>query len=128
MKQKMTVGTARTPAAMRTQRLRQMAATRILTRADDDRVALVRVFFTSVCRRGRECPPQRSSGFQPVSDSDNPVTPEIEGQFLIQPFDERRAVLVEEREEADRSFLGVAARKRERARVDELAPQRFVAP
>src|SRR6266851_2762627 len=38
----MTVGTASTAAVMRTQRLRQIAATRILTRA-----VFVRVFFTS---------------------------------------------------------------------------------
>jgi hypothetical protein len=38
----MTVGTASTAAVMRTQRFRQIAATRILTRA-----VFVRVFFTS---------------------------------------------------------------------------------
>src|SRR5258708_17956971 len=112
----MTVGTANTAAPTRTQRLRQIAAMRILTRAEDDRRALVRVFFTSYGVR------------ENALDRDNPVTPQIEGQLLVQPLDERRAVLVQEREKSDRSFLSVAAGERERASVDELTPQRFVAP
>jgi hypothetical protein len=42
----MTVGTARTAAVTRTQRLRQIAAMRILTRALVDRAGFVRGFFT----------------------------------------------------------------------------------
>src|SRR6185503_11116918 len=60
-------------------------------------------------------------------DRDDPVTTEVERQLFVQTIDERRAVLVEERDEPDGPLLGVAAREGERAGVDELAAQRFVA-
>src|ERR1700722_42431 len=92
-----TVGIASTMAAIRTQRCCQMMVTRKR-------------------RRG-------ASGL----DGDNPVAPEVERQLLVQAFDERGAVLVQERQEADGAFLGVAAGKGERPRVHELPAQRFVA-
>ena len=50
----------------------------------------------------------------------------VERQLLAQPIDQRRAVLVEELDEADVAFLRVAAGERLRLGVLELAPQRFV--
>src|SRR5579872_6880446 len=93
-----TAGIDSASAVSRTHRLRQSAATRMRTRAACD------------------------------LDRDNPVAPEIERQLLVQAFDERRAVQVQEREETDRALLRVAAGEGERARVDELAPECFVAP
>ena len=52
-----------------------------------------------------------------VLDGDNPVLPQVERQLLVQPIDERRAVLVQERHEADRPFLRVAAGEGQRPRV-----------
>jgi hypothetical protein len=85
-------------APTRTQRFRQMAATRIVKRA-------------------------------PLAvDGDNPVTPEIERELLVQTIDERRAVLIQERDEPDGSLLCVAAGEGEGSCVNELPPQRFIAP
>src|SRR5439155_21242479 len=56
------------------------------------------------------------------------MPPEIERQLFVQTIDERRAVLVQERDEADRPLLRVAAGKGERSCVNELPPQRFIAP
>ena len=53
----------------------------------------------------------------PTSDRDNPVMPQVERQLVVQPIDERRAVLVQERDEADRPFLRVAVGEGERARA-----------
>ena len=50
-------------------------------------------------------------------DRHNPVVPEVERQLFVEPIDERRTVLVEERDEPDRSFLCVTVGKGERARV-----------
>ena len=51
----------------------------------------------------------------------------IERKLVVEAFDERRAVLVQERDESDRAFLRVAAGEGERARVHELPAERFVA-
>src|SRR5206468_3486962 len=58
----------------------------------------------------------------------NPMTAQVERQFLVQTFDERRTVLVQEPHEPDSAFLRVTVWKGERACVDELSPQRFVTP
>src|SRR5262249_61647275 len=63
----------------------------------------------------------------PGLDDDNPVPPEVEREFLIQTFDERRAVGVEKRHESDRALLRVAAGEGERSCVHELTAKRFVA-
>src|SRR3954447_17308658 len=52
---------------------------------------------------------------------------EVEGELLVEPIDERGAVLVQKGDKADRPFLRMAAGKGERARVHELTAQRFVA-
>ena len=63
-----------------------------------------------------------------VSDRDDPMMAHIERQLVVQPIEEHEAVLIQERHESDRAFLGVAMRKGERARMGELAPQGVVAP
>src|SRR5262249_9794943 len=72
-----------------------------------------------------------SQSFEPESprgsDGDNPVMPEVERQFLVQTIDQRRPVLVQERDEAYRPLLSVPAREGERPRVDELPAEGFVA-
>ena len=112
---------------------------RILTRALVDRAGFVRGLFTSYelpspelvapsneprSNEPRATSPEcrATSTEQRSLDGDNPVTPQIEGQLLVQPVDERRAVLVQEREEANRSFLCVAAGEGEGTRVNELTP------
>src|SRR4051794_6886423 len=85
-------------AAQRTHRRRQTATTRIFRRALLDRL-----------------------------DRDNPVASHVEWKRFVQPLDERRSVLVEERHESDGPLLGVAVGEGEGARVHELAPQRLVA-
>src|SRR3954463_16225362 len=52
---------------------------------------------------------------------------EVEGELLVQPIDERGAVLFQKGDKADGPFLRMAAGKGERARVHELTAQRFVA-
>src|SRR5262249_54769602 len=59
---------------------------------------------------------------------DNPMPSQVEGELLVQPFYERRPVLIEEGDEADRALLRVAAGAGQRAGMHELTPQRFVAP
>src|SRR5262245_9155819 len=61
-------------------------------------------------------------------DADNPVMPGIEREFRLQPINERRSVLVEERNESDRAFLLVPLRKSERPRPIVLASERLVSP
>src|SRR6476659_6539772 len=99
MKQPTTSGSARAAAVSRTQRLRHTAATRILRRA--------------------------TSGFL---DRDNPVPPEVERELLAETVDERRSVLVQERDETNCTLLSVSAGKGECACVHELAPKCLVAP
>src|SRR5262245_6112973 len=98
MPQRSTHGTASATAATRTHFLRQIAATRMRT------------------------------PFGRVLDGDNPVMSEVERQFTLQAIDQGRAVLVQERDEANRSFLRVSAGERQRPRADVLASQRVVAP
>jgi hypothetical protein len=50
------------------------------------------------------------------------MSAQIEGQLVVQSIDECRAVLVQERDASDRTFLGVAMGKGECASVHELAP------
>src|SRR5215470_8089401 len=57
---------------------------------------------------------------------DNPVPTQFQGEFFVQSIDERWSVLVQQRHETDRAFLRLTTGERERARVDELAPQRLV--
>src|SRR3954447_11693913 len=52
---------------------------------------------------------------------------EVEGELLVEPIDERGAVLVQKGDKADGPFLRMAAGKGERARVHELAAERFIA-
>src|SRR2546427_12507907 len=59
---------------------------------------------------------------------DNPMTPQIQRQFFVETLDERRTVLIQEGDEADRTLLRVPVGEGERARVHELAEQRFRAP
>src|SRR5262252_3904565 len=73
------------------------------------------------------CSPQPTLGLS-ASDGHNPVMAENQRKLLVEAFDERRAVLVQERDKTDRPLLRVTAGKRERLCVDELAPQRLVAP
>src|SRR5256885_14209251 len=98
MKDRMSVGTASASAVQRTHGRRHTAAIRIVM----------------------------SATFE--SDGNNPVIPQIERQFLVESFDERRPVLVQKGDETNRSFLRVPVGECERARVNELPPQRFVAP
>ena len=95
------VGIDSASAVSRTQRLRQSATTRIRTRSP---------FFlaaATIC-----C----------FLDGDNPVPSQIERQLFVQALDERRAVLIQERDEPDRALLRMAARERERLRVHERLP------
>ena len=55
------------------------------------------------------------------------MPPEVERKFLIQAIDQRWTVLIQEGQETDGAFLGVAAGEGERPGVDELPAQRFVA-
>src|ERR1051325_3357391 len=59
-------------------------------------------------------------------DCDNPVRPHVQRQLLLEPFDERLSVLVQEPDERDRPLLRVAVGERQRAGALELAPQRLV--
>src|SRR5436309_1865827 len=97
MKEMTSVGTASASAVQRTHGRRQTAAMRIVM----------------------------SATFE--SDGNNPVIPQIERQFFVESFDERRSVLVQKGDEANRPFLRVPVGEGERARVNELPAQRFVA-
>src|SRR5204863_8088374 len=57
---------------------------------------------------------------------DNPVRPHVQRQLLLEPFDERLSVLVQEPDERDRPLLRVAVGESQRAGALELAPQRLV--
>src|SRR5262245_19455595 len=116
----MTVGTAAMAAPTRTQRLRQIAAMRMRTTAVFERLGLDRAAFAAMDLR----PGYRSQAAGPLSsvtvfhadtkaarrarrtvlNRNNPVTAQVERQLLVKPIDERRAVLVQERYEADRPF------------------------
>src|SRR5216117_835666 len=89
---------ARARAVHRTQRCRQMPSIRIFKRT---KLALYR---------------------------DNPMTPQVQRQLLVETLDESRTVLIQEGDEADGAFLRVPVGEGERARVHELAAQRLVAP
>src|SRR5262245_2442988 len=99
MKQPRASGSARAAAVSRTQRLRHTAATRILRRA--------------------------TSGFL---DRDNPVPPEVERELLVETVDERRSVLVQERDETNCTLLCVSAGEGECACVHKLASKCLVTP
>ena len=59
-----------------------------------------------------------SSGFRLRHlEREHPVMTEVEGQFLHEPLDERRAVTVEQRDTAERAFLRDAVGKRLRLRA-----------
>ena len=61
-----------------------------------------------------------------VLDVDNPMASQFQRQLVLQPFDERRAVLVQERDETDFPLLRVAVGERDGLRVDKLTLQRLV--
>src|SRR5262245_48139695 len=138
----MTIGTAATAVAMRTQRFAHSPAMRIRICTSRDlppRISGPEPPATSPPEPPAPGPPQprlprpseppAPSPESPCgSDGDNPVAPEIERELLVQTIDKHRAVLVQKRDEADRPLLRVAAGEGERSRVHELPPQRFVAP
>src|SRR5262249_23491552 len=108
-------------AAYRTQRLRHSARPRILRRAQTERAFSSRPPIALI-------PTPYSLIPSPSLHRHDPVPPHVEGELLVEPIDERRAVLIEERDEPDRPFLRVAAGERQHPRVHELTAQRLVAP
>src|SRR5438876_4706726 len=113
-------GTERTAAVTRTQGLRHQDATRTRRTIPARRAA----------SRGRPAclGVLTFVNVSPALDGNDPVPAEIERQLLLEAIDESRAVLIEERDEADGAFLRVPAGEGKRSSVDELPAQRFVAP
>src|SRR5581483_2318895 len=124
-KKSSTIGTDATSAAHRTQRRRHSAATRIRNRA------LVRLFFVRTPVQRQKAKRQKAKGgrllpfafFLFRSDRHHPMPSHVERQFFVEAIDERRAVPIEERDEADRPLLRMAVGEGKLARVHELPPQ-----
>ena len=68
---------------------------------------------------------RRSARTHPL-DREHPVRAEVERQLVVKAVHERRAVSIQEIDEADASLLGMALGKRLGTGARELAPQRFV--